>query len=377
MSKPRVTPNPVEYTYRAPESARSGSTAHSIPHPEPISSATYHIAGILATVYGLGELDPAVTDVAVLWLLHPRLQTQACMAPFAAHIITNYNATKASSSSRRKQKGLIAVAFDQRNHGSRLVRAIANEAWRGGNETHAQDMFGCFAGTAVDTSMLLDYLPAYLFPDNSRQIVQNIVLGISLGGHAAWHVVMHDPRFSAAVVTIGCPDYVRVMSDRARLSKREAWLDSDGREFLGSRDFPSALVDKVRRVDPVGLLWHGSGLGRRSGQEQLYDGGELSPEEKETVIPIMARCLGNKRILNLSGGSDKLVSYQHSKPFLDWLKKSIEKGGWFEGSGLYLEDIVYPGVGHEVPPDMVSDMITFINETLEEGVEGARLGSKI
>ncbi|KAL6253289.1 hypothetical protein RBB50_001012 [Rhinocladiella similis] len=377
MSKPATT-NPVAYTYAAPESAKSGSTAHSIPHPESISSTTYHIAGILTTVYGQAELDPSATDVAVLWLLHPRLQTQACMAPFAAHIISDYNNAKASSSSRRK-KGLIAVAFDQRNHGSRLVQAIANEAWRGGNETHAQDMFSCFAGTAVDTSMLLDYLPAYIFPDSrsGRKIVQNIVLGISLGGHAAWHVVMHDPRFSAAVVTIGCPDYVRVMSDRARLSKRKAWLESQGRSFLGSTDFPSALVDKVRRVDPTGLLWHGSGLGRRSGQEQFYDGGEMSAEEKETLMPVMARCFGNKRILNLSGGSDKLVSYQHSKPFLDWLKKSIEKGGWFEGSGLYLEDIVYPGVGHEVPPDMVADMVRFINETLEEGVEGARLGSKI
>lgn len=37
--------------------------------------------------------------------------------------------------------GLIAVAFDQRNHGSREVNALANKSWKGGNETHAQDMF--------------------------------------------------------------------------------------------------------------------------------------------------------------------------------------------------------------------------------------------
>ncbi|KAJ9638079.1 uncharacterized protein PV06_04938 [Exophiala oligosperma] len=377
MSRPATT-NPVAYTYAAPESAKSGSTAHSIPHPEPISSTTHHIAGILTTVYGLAELDPSVTDVAVLWLLHPRLQTHECMAPFAAHIISDYSSRAGSGRRNDKKKlGLIAVAFDQRNHGSRLVMPIANEAWRGGNETHAQDMFSCFAGTAVDTSMLLDYLPAYIFPDGKKNIVQNMVLGISLGGHAAWHVVMQDPRFSAAVVTIGCPDYVRVMSDRARLSKRRTWLESQGRTFLGSPDFPNALVDKVRKVDPTGLLWHGSGLGRRSGQEPFYDGGEMTDRERETLMPVMARCFGNKRILNLSGGSDKLVGYQHSKPFLDWLKKSVERGGWFEGSGLYLEDIVYPGVGHEVPPDMVTDMVRFINETLEEGVEGARLGSKI
>jgi hypothetical protein len=37
--------------------------------------------------------------------------------------------------------GLIAVSFDQRNHGSREVTPLANKAWREGNDTHAQDMF--------------------------------------------------------------------------------------------------------------------------------------------------------------------------------------------------------------------------------------------
>ncbi|KAK5561684.1 hypothetical protein LTR46_000489 [Exophiala xenobiotica] len=362
MSKKAATPNPVEYTYAAPSTPNTGSTTHSIPHPEPISSTTYHIAGILTTVFGLSELDPSTTDVAVLWLLHPRLQTQKCMAPFAAHIITDWNKTRGKG--KGKQKGLIAVAFDQRNHGTRLVDKLSNEAWRSGNERHAQDMFSCYAGTAQDTSLLLDYLSAYAFPHGERRIVQNLVLGISLGGHAAWHVLMHDPRFSAAVVTIGCPDYARLMSDRARLSKRKTWLETGGREFLGSPDFPAALVDAVRRLDPAGLLWSGSGSGldKRPGHEH----GEMSQEVKEKVMPLMARCFGNKRILNLSGGSDKLVNYAHSKPFMDWLKKAAGKGGWFEGGGLYLEDIVYPDIGHEVPPAMVDAMVRFVNETLED-----------
>jgi hypothetical protein len=41
-------------------------------------------------------------------------------------------------------KGLIAVAFDQRNHGARMVDPLANEAWRQGNPRHAQDMFSIF-----------------------------------------------------------------------------------------------------------------------------------------------------------------------------------------------------------------------------------------
>jgi len=339
MSRPGI--NPVEYTYGPPN---SGSTASSIPHPEPISAAIYHIAGITTTVFGLSELPPGVTEVAVLWLLHPRLQTQACMAPFAAHLITSWNAHR--SQGRRQtsnsKKGLIAVSFDQRNHGSREVSAIANEAWRQGNDQHAQDMFSSFNGTSVDTSLLIDYLGAYVFPADDIKIVQHVVLGISLGGHAAWHCLMRDSRISAAIVTIGCPDYIRVMSDRARLSKRKTWLGGQGRNFLGSVDFPWTLVEAVRKHDPVGLIW--GNLERRRGQEHLHD--DLTAEEKEKLTPLMVKCFGNKRILNLSGGSDKLVNYAHCKPFLDWLKKAIAKGGWFEGGGLYLEDVVFDGVGH-------------------------------
>lgn len=379
MSKKNNTPNPVAYTYSAPN---TGSTAHSITHPEPVSAVQHHIAGLLVTVFGLDELEPSVTDVAVLWLLHPRLGNQTHMAPFAAHLITEWNQHRSSTSSARsngKGKGLIAVSFDQRNHGSRQVSPIANEAWRNGNERHALDMFSCYAGTAADTSILLDYLAGYVFPHNERRIVQNMVLGVSLGGHAAWHCVMHDPRISAAIVTIGCADYARVMSDRARLSKRKSWLESQGRDFFGSPDFPPSLVEAVHKYDPVGLLWaSGKGLNQRQpGQEHLYD--DITPEEKERLMPLMVRCFGNKRILTLSGGDDKLVSYNHSKPFLVWLKKAIGKGGWFEGAGLYLEDIVYPGVGHDVPPAMVTAMVKFVVDTLdnEQEMTQAKLGSKI
>ena len=381
MSK--SAPNPVESTY-----GPKGATAQSIPHPEPISSCTHHIAGILVTVFGLDELPSDTADVAVLWLLHPRLQTQASMAPFGAHIISEWNKAQQSSTGK-KRKGLIAVSFDQRNHGSRLVSKIANEAWRQGNEHHALDMFSCYTGTAQDTSLLLDYLPGYIFPEagDSRRVVQNLVLGVSLGGHAAWHVVMQDPRFSAAVVTIGCPDYTRLLSDRARLSKRKTWTESSspGRDFLGSSDFPPALIEVIKRNDPAGLIWSLPGLNWRKDQEHLHI--TLTDDERQALLPTITRCFGNKRILNLSGGADKLVPYAHSKPFIDWLKTVNAQGGWFEGSGLVLEDIVFDGVGHEVPSSMVTEMVRFVKESLEDerssGFENAvgggasRLGSKI
>jgi len=92
-----------------------------------------------------------------------------------------------------------------------------------------------FHGTALDTSLLIDHrknLPlwdevcrhirirnadclnhpveSYIFqgPDEPS-IDQHLVLGISLGGHSAWQVLFNEPRVTAAVIIIGCPDYMR------------------------------------------------------------------------------------------------------------------------------------------------------------------------
>lgn len=282
MSK--TTPNPVADSYDPSNAPR-------------ISQRTYHIAGITTTVHGLAELPQDASSIACLWLLHPRLQRQESMSPFAAHIIRDWNGQQSSS---KNSPGLIAVSFDQRNHGSRLVSGVANEAWRSGNPRHALDMFSIYQGTAVDTSLLLDYLPSYLFPRGERTVTEHLVLGISLGGHAAWQVLLADPRVSAAIVVIGCPDYTRLMTDRARLSKLTTYTTTNppGSGFLGSEDFPPGLLDAVARHDPAGLLW-GQLTTRRAGQEHLSP---VTDQDKEKLIPVMARTLGNKRILNLSGG---------------------------------------------------------------------------
>ena len=111
--------------------------------PTVVSRKTFCIAGIITTVYGLEELDSRVQDVACLWLLHPRLQTQECMAPVAASTIKACKDQKAKPK-KEKALGLISVSFDQRNHGSREVDGLSNEAWRTGNKTHAQDMFASY-----------------------------------------------------------------------------------------------------------------------------------------------------------------------------------------------------------------------------------------
>ena len=182
-----------------------------------------------------------------------------------------------------------------------------------------------------------------------------MVLGVSLGGHAAWQCVLHDPRVTTAIVIIGCPDYVALMSDRARLSKLQSWAQSNGSQFLGSKDFPPSLTEMVETFDPAGLF-----LGACSRSNDVYK--EVSAVDEK--LSHLMNALHGKRILSMSGGSDGLVPYKCSQPFIRWFQRAVQPGGWFEGA-ITFEDIVYDGVGHEMSPGMATKASQFVNDSLE------------
>ncbi|KAI9658247.1 MAG: hypothetical protein M1821_002380 [Bathelium mastoideum] len=326
----------------------------------PVSKSTFTIAGIVTDVFGLDELPGPLQEVACLWLLHPRKQTKKMMEHVALACIHDWNKRLQDGRAGNSPKGLIAVAFDQRNHGTRNVDDTVNEAWRQGNPRHAQDMFSVFQGTAIDTSTLLEYISAYTFPHNEHIITTNLVLGVSLGAHSAWHCITSDVRFSAAVIVVGCPDYLSLMGDRARKSKLETWTSSDppGSQFFGSPDFPQALLDTVELYDPASLL---ISVLDKNDEDRLAN---LSDSEKERLKPILKDRLSGKRILNMAGKSDKLVPYACGEPFLKFLKDAIKPGSWFSDQGTQLEDIVYDGVGHEFTPAMKQRAIDFISGVL-------------
>ncbi|KAI9725436.1 MAG: hypothetical protein M1828_003107 [Chrysothrix sp. TS-e1954] len=346
---PSTTPNPMADTFPDVE-------------PAILSKHTFLIAGILVTVFGIDEL-PAQNvsiDVCCLWLLHGRLLDQTSMHSFARHSVTAWNDSLAELP-QRQRKGFIAVSFDQRNHGSRLQFPLANEAWRGGNPTHAPDMFSTFQGTAMDLSQLISHLSSYVFPTGQRQIVSHAVMGVSLGGYAAWHSILHDDRVKEAIIVVGCADYKRVMSDRARLSKRDTWRDG-GEDFFGSKDFPPSLVEAVDRSDPAALLMGGMTRGAESAGYDNDTKREPTSTEKSQLVPLMRKHLHGKRILNLSGGRDKLVPYEASRPFLEWLKNATGPGGWFSGEQVDLDDRIYPAVGHAMSSNMRDDAIRWLIE---------------
>ncbi|KAI0179535.1 Alpha/Beta hydrolase protein [Hypoxylon sp. FL1284] len=327
-----------------------------------VSSVTLTIAGLKVDVYGLSELPAAASKVSCLWLHHPRLRVKEDMAGIAGQILSAYHQQGSSF------RGLIAVAFDQRNHGSRLVDGLANEAWRDGNKTHAQDMLGTISGAVTDTIHLLDVLESYLFgagdgpgarPDGGqRHIDHNMVLGVSLGGHSAWQLLFADPRVTAGVMVIGCPDYMYLLGDRARLSKLKTFTTQDeGAPFFGSKDFPEILIEACKKYDPKGILF---GTGDISEPPS-------TAADQERLRPILDSRIARKRFQVLSGGADKLVPYRASEAFMNFLKESVAT--WYKDGGSYVEDNVYPGIGHEFSTSMRNDAVRFVLDsvTLADG----------
>ncbi|KAI1105301.1 Alpha/Beta hydrolase protein [Jackrogersella minutella] len=322
-----------------------------------VSQEALVIAGLKVDVYGLAELPAAASKISCLWLHHPRLCAKEDMADIANQILSAYHQQSPSSA-----RGLIAVAFDQRNHGSRLVDARANEDWRSGNKTHAQDMFGTITGTVVDTMNLLDLIEGHLFgagdgpgamPDGGkRRIDHNLILGVSLGGHTAWQLLFADPRVTAGVIVIGCPDYMHLLKDRARLSKLPTFVESAGDSFFGSKDFPDALVDACNKYHPRSILF----------KHQDHAISPSSAKDSERLHALLKSRVSGKRFQVLSGREDKLVPYRISEPFMQFFKTAAST--WYADGGLYVKDNVYPGVGHEFSAEMRKDAVRFVLDSV-------------
>ncbi|CAK7230634.1 hypothetical protein SBRCBS47491_007651 [Sporothrix bragantina] len=352
-----------------------------LPPPPAVSRRTIPMAGLLVDLYGLAELPADTESVSVLWLHHPRLRSREDMADIGARCV---HAVAENSQKRGTRHRLVAAAFDQRNHGSRLVSPRANKAWREGNTTHAQDMFGMIAGTVTDTHLLIDLVGGYHHHDGHDSdgqtegdkksdsdagadadfasgllpghvaVTQHLVLGVSLGGHSGWQLLFGDDRVTAGVLIIGCPDYTDLMVERARLSKLPTYKASTegGTPFLGSRDFPAALMASCRKRDPKAIVFGNDAAVWPS-----------TPEAEQALHETLKKHVAGKRFLVCSGGADKLVPYRNSEPFMDVFKRAATT---WPDLALKVQDNVYEGIGHQFSPGMVADAVQFVVDTVAD-----------
>ncbi|KAI9684470.1 MAG: hypothetical protein M1829_002280 [Trizodia sp. TS-e1964] len=322
-----------------------------------VDKTLFIIAGKELDIYGLKRLAPG-SKLACLWLLHPRLMSRKSMKSTALNVLAAWKKRRRAMD-QVEEVDLIVAALDQSNHGSRLVSKSANLSWVEGNPMHAQDMYTIYHATAQDTSSLISALPVFI----GRRLDINLVLGVSLGGHAAWQLVVSDPRISAAVIVVGCPDYARLMGDRARLSSLDSYVltNPPGKSFFGSPFFSKYLLDFIRSSDPACLLLNQV--------YECYEGSSSAPQDKPLIncseAPI-ARLQG-KKILNIAGADDELVPRRVTEPFLERLTRRMasDSAGWSDDREFELIDQVYEGAGHEFTDAMAHAAQDFICDFLE------------
>lgn len=156
------------------------------------------------------------------------------------------------------------------------------------------------------------------------------------------------------------------MKDRARLSKLSTYDKSTkGSSFLGSKDFPPALVSQCAQYDPKGIVF---------GTGNVTEAPATEAEQKP-LRQILDRTVRGKRILLCTGGDDKLVPWRCSESFTKFFVYASES--WYKDAGLRVDNRIYPGVGHECSDEMVMDAVKFICEAVSEGPAGVKAEEKV
>ncbi|TIA88526.1 hypothetical protein E3P99_02557 [Wallemia hederae] len=272
------------------------------------SESVIVVGGIKCTVYGLQEAlkSPAKLDVAVVFMLHGRGESQkGDRYPSIAN-----KCIAAANKHPQRTRNLILVSLDHRNHGSRLIDKLHNKGWPD-NANHFMDMFAIQQGTSRDVSYLIDYLPAYLFPNDELSVVDFGCIG--------------DHRISVGAPIIACADYMSLME--ARAGKKDIALK-----------IPQPFREQLYKYDPMLSFEH---------SKDAWKG---------------------KKIMALSGTHDNLVPPKHQVNFKDKLTQLYSSD-----SDAVMLWKTFDGVKHEVPDTMQDTCANFIADALIAGVDKEEL----
>jgi len=274
--------------------------------------------------------DPAAISpsvpIAAFFLLHGRLSSTKRVERIAESLIQLTRRVPKSIELQKDQRDLIVITFDHRNHGTRLVDPKANNGWSKdndkNNDRHPLDMYSIQTGTARDVSFLIDFIPAYLYPSAERTISTWGVAGISLGGHSTWISLSSDPRVNIGIPIVGCPDFLTLMTERAKQYSLP----------IAPPYMPHHLLSYIHQHDPTSTPF--------------------------SVLDTSNPFLG-KKILILCGGLDTLVPYSAGKDFVE--KLQVGKDG-------IKKVVIMSDAGHECTTAMVAEMARFIQtEALQMG----------
>lgn len=164
------------------------------------------------------DLQSEIT-INVLYLVHQREGDHTYTDAVGKHIILHLR--------KSNNLPLMAITFDSRNHGERLVDSQRNSSWDEGNSSHGLDMASSIEGDIHDIKLAIDYLPVHLnlsahlgvLAKDFKFQFRNILSGFSLGAHTVIRMAARYPDLAAIVnPNIGCAYLTNLLITRLRNS---------------------------------------------------------------------------------------------------------------------------------------------------------------
>lgn len=203
------------------------------------------------------DVPPSI-PIHVLYLVHHRGGDYTYMRGVASKILTEFQ--------KSCKTPMIAVTFDSRNHGERIVDILRNSGWKSKNDTHAMDMVTCIDGTVLDLKLVIDYLAGYLnldafIPQKAKNngvkvTFNNILSGYSQGAHTVIRFGNRYPKDVSIInPNIGSSDLSSLLVNRLKgtneyhkklfyCSYDELGLDDDQKKL-----YPEAFHRKLSSED--------------------------------------------------------------------------------------------------------------------------------
>lgn len=187
------------------------------------------------------------------------------------------------------------------------------------------DLLAVISGSAQDFKLILDYLPSYL-PQFTQ--FHNVMTGISLGAHTAYHMASLAPgQFEAFAIVVGCPTLGSLLLNRLGIDPTSLGTTLSELGCVPYEKVEKFMTQEQKRRYPRALA------------ESIQAGDRKVFREFTTDTPVLI----------CNGKLDPLVPTFYTA---EWLKKRWDAGS-IDGGGDRVDFFVQDNTGHSCTKEMV------------------------
>ena len=135
------------------QKSSSAQSSKQFKHGAHVSKTSFNIGGLSINVFGYQELPPVFSrasaptppEVCVVIHMHGRTGSANNEENIIRHLYDEIDRCKKQAAhTQQRQKDVICVSFDARNHGHRKTSDLGQKGWKEGNKLHALDLYAMY-----------------------------------------------------------------------------------------------------------------------------------------------------------------------------------------------------------------------------------------